>query len=348
MKVVLADPISWTVSGRQTGHYRAVAENYAAMFKGRDFAIAGGPIYKNWCDKLLELPCNQSSDVGHMKNKIAALQNCRALFREAGEAAVVLQSAGFATELLGVLFFADKKTKVFLIQYQPLGSRSLFCRILYSLARRKIHGVVCPNDEVGRSFGVDYCVVPDYIYTGDSKLVSKAGNDPRYDFVSAGMQHPNKGTLAFAEKVASSPHTMLIAGHVANAELKQKFTVLSANHPNIHLDLRYLNEEEYASTVASGRYAVMNYTDSYATRSSGVVFDFVHRRVPVVGRACKALQLISDNRMGYLYRSLADIDLEKLMDDEVYDEYKRNIEAYLRNANSQVKALLQFVAEENR
>ena len=204
MKVILADPISWTQNGVQGGHYRAVAENYAAVFEDLDFAIAGGPIYENWCDKLLKLPCNQSSNVGHLKNKIAALRNCRALFRKAGEAAVVLQSVGFATELLGILLFADQKSKVFLIQYQPLSSRSLFCRILYFLARRKLRGVICPNDEVGRSFGVAYCIVPDYIYVGDRESILNTGDEPQYDFTSVGLQWRDKGSLEFARRIAET------------------------------------------------------------------------------------------------------------------------------------------------
>lgn len=346
MKVILADPISWTVSGRQTGHYRAVAENYAVVFEGRDFAIAGGPIYKNWCDKLLELPCNQSSDVGHMKNKIAALQNCRALFREAGEAAVVLQSAGFATELLGVLFFADKKTKVFLIQYQPLGSRSLFCRILYSLARRKIHGVVCPNDEVGRSFGVDYCVVPDYIYTGDGKFASNDESEPEYDFVSAGIQCGDKGSLAFARKIAETKYTFLVAGRVTDPALKRELETLAANHPNIHLDLRYLTNTEYDKAIASGTYCVLNYTDAYSTHSSGVVYDMLYRGKPIVGRRCSALSIVEETGTGLLYDSLEDFAPDVLFDGRV-EGYKVSIRRYLSRSRDFARRLIDFLENSN-
>ena len=348
MKVILADPISWTVSGKQAGHYRAVAENYASIFKGRDFLIAGGPVYRNWCDRLLELPCNQSSDFGHLKNKIAALRNCRSLFRSAKGASVILQSVGFATELLGVLFFAGKKTNVYLIQYQPLTSRSWFSRMLYSFARRKLRGVICPNDGVGRSFGVAYCIVPDYIYVGKVESIPETEDAPRYDFVSVGIQHPDKGVLEFAKKVAESGYTMLVAGAVPSTKLKLSLESLAARHPNIHLDLRYLMEDEYDTAIRSGRYAVMNYTDAYSTHSSGVVLDFVYRGVPVVGHMCKALELISDNHMGYLYYSLTALKLENLLDGDVYNEYKRGIKKYLAKANSYIKSLLQFVIEENR
>ena len=342
MKVILADPISWTQNGVQGGHYRAVAENYAAIFEGRDFVVAGGPIYKSWCDKLLELPCNQSSNFGHWKNKIVALQNCRALFRSTKGASVVLQSAGFATELLGVLLFADKKSKVFLIQYQPLNSRPLFCRILYFLARRKLRGVICPNDEVGRSFGGAYCIVPDYIYVGDGESILDTGDEAQYDFTSVGIQCRDKGSLEFARRIAETEYTLLVAGHASNPAFKRDLETLAANHSNIHLDLRYLTKAEYDKAIASGTYCVLNYTDAYSIHSSGVVYDMLYRGKPIVGRRCSALSVVGETGTGFLYDSLEKFDPVVLFDGRL-ERYKASVRRYLSHSRVFARQLVDFL-----
>ena len=346
MKVILADPISWTQNGIQSGHYRAVAENYTSVFKGCDFIIAGGPIYKNWCDKLVELPCNQSSGYGHLRNKIAALRNCRALFRAANGALVILQSVGFATELLGVLLFANKKSKVFLIQYQPLNSRPWFCRMLYSFVRHKLRGVICPNDEVGRSFGVACCIVPDYIYTGEGESIPEIGNKSEYDFSSVGLQCRDKGSLEFARRIAETQYTLLVAGHVADPVYKKELETLAAAHPNIHLDLRYLTKVEYDNAIACGRYCVLNYTDAYSTHSSGVVYDMLHRAKPIVGRRCSALSVVEETGTGLLYDSLKDFNPVVLFDGRI-EGYKESIRRYLSRSRDFACRLIDFVENSN-
>ena len=345
MKVILADPISWTVSGKQTGHYRAVAKNYvAALSPFVSVVVAGGPAYQSVCDNVLILPQNQSDKYGHLHNKLVALRNCRALFHKAGENVVVLQSVGFTTLLIGILLYASRKNRLFLIHYRPIESYGLLYRVLWCFVKRKIRGVLSSSEEFGRTYDVPHISVPDYFYVGEDKPCKTI--DRIYDFVSVGIQHPDKGVLAFAEKVAKSQYTMLIAGTVPCAELKQNLESLAEKHQNIHLDLRYMTEDEYDMAIRSGRYAVMNYTDAYATHSSGVVFDFIYRGVPVVGRDCKALSLILDNRMGLLYRSLDEIDLDVTADDKVYAEFMANIDKYLGKTKSCVESLVHFILED--
>lgn len=345
--VYIADPISWTVSGKQTGHYRAVAKNYvAALSPFVGVVVAGGPAYKSVCDNVLILPHNQADEYGHLHNKLVALRNCRALFHKTGGNPVVLQSVGFTTLLLGILLYASRKNRLFMIHYRPIESYGLLYRILWRFAKCKIRGVLSPTEEFGRTYDVPYIVVPDYFYVGTKQI--REHINKIYDFVSVGIQHPDKGVLEFAKKVAGSRYTMLVAGTVPSMELKRNLESLAEKHSNIHLNLRYLAEDDYDRAVRSGRYAVMNYTDAYATHSSGVVFDFIYRGVPVVGRECTALQLISENRMGLLYRSLDKIDLDVAADDKVYAGFMDGIERYLKETNSYVESLVHFVVEENR
>ena len=68
-----------------------------------------------------------------------------------------------------ILLFFHKKSKLFFIQYSLEGLRNRIGRIFFRLAKHKIDGIICPNEDVGNGYGLPYCVVPDYIYTGTSE-----------------------------------------------------------------------------------------------------------------------------------------------------------------------------------
>lgn len=342
-RLYLADPVSWTVGGRQIGHCRAVVENYQALFgwSGR-FRVAGGPAYAAWCAELFRLPYGQSDARGHVRNKIAVLLNCWALFRAAHGETIVFQSVGFATLLLGILLFSSKSTRVFLIRYRSLANSGCVARLFFWLTRRKVAGVLCPSSEVGRSYCLPFCVVPDYFYVGSpqSFLVDRL---PTCDFVSVGIQSRDKGALEFAQRLKGTSLTMLIAGFVPDAAYATALRELASENPNVWLNLDYLDGETYARAISCARFCVLNYSDAYDDHSSGVVYDMLYRGKPIVGRRCRALDFVEREGLGFLYDDLDEVDFSALFESGREERYRGNLAAFLRRAGADVVRLADFL-----
>lgn len=341
-RLIIADIASHNSNGKSFGHYFAVAENYSRVL---GCTIAGGPIYRSKFEDALILPYDGLTTDNVVIKKWKQLMNCRALFRSTQGGTVILQHAALATAIFGTLLFKKKHTKLFLITYNDEGYNRPFMRFFYNMAKRKVNGVICPFEFVGRGYDLPAIVVPDYLYCEDQfQTLSKV--DKKYDLCVIGNITPEKGVREVIDLAIQQSVSLIVAGRPASPELEKELQYAVADHKNITAKFKYLSEEEYCQIISSSKYCVLNYQDkSYGTRSSGVAYDLLFRGIPIIGRHCTALDLIEEHGMGALFDNIADANLPKLLQKENEDVYKQNIEKYKALHKQYINLLKEFVAK---
>jgi glycosyltransferase involved in cell wall biosynthesis len=353
-KLFIADLRSHCSNGISTGHFFPVAAMYQQLLKERcDVVVAGGPVYKNRFkdDELLLLPHNVSGTT--LKDKWHTMKNAIKLFKEAKGQTIVIQQGTVVTAFIAIALFYHRTSKLFMIQYSNEGVRSFIKRVLYKFAKSKIDGMICPSDEIGCAYGIPYCVVPDYIYTGSVEKVKLSGDElglKKYDFCMVGRIAEEKGIVEAASFFARTKYKVVIAGKTQNAELDAKLRRACENASNIDLRIGYISEAEYQDLLENSKYTILNYQGEYSRRSSGVVYDTLFAGVPVIGQQCLALNFIKDFKIGYLYNKIQDLsekNLDDLLNDQTILLYKKHIIDYCQLHKSYKRKIASFVFNDN-
>lgn len=343
-RVIIADIRSMTVDGKAVGHYFSVAANYLDIFqKSCDVMVAGGPVFEQKFSDLIRLPYDTDEKLSVTENKKRVFCNIRQLFTECANDIIVLQCSAVATAYLGIFLYKPSTCKVFLIQYNTLGIDSFLKKTLFCLAKNKIDGIVCPNDAIGSAYGLPYCVVPDYIYTGEGLCADGSFESKKNDFGMFGLIVPDKGIIEAARFFAGSEYSVKIAGYPQDEQVKKELLDICRKGENIELNLGYLSEEEYISGIKNSRYCILNYSGAYSEHSSGVVFDILFNGVPVIGKKCRSLEFIEKNNIGLIYDDISDVRFETIMNPQVYETYLRNIEKYFVEQRKNADTLVSFV-----
>lgn len=347
-RLIIADIKSPNNKGISTGHFFAVADNYYKMFSAKvKTLIAGGPIYSSRFDdsQLLHLPNDvMLSGETLIKSKLKYMQNSWMLFKQAKGDTIIVQQGGVLTSFITIALFYHRKSRLFLIQYSREGVDSKLKKLLYSIVKHKIDGIICPNRMVGEAYARPYCVVPDYIYIGDSsRQPMKTYKDKKYDFCMIGRISPEKGIVNVARLLCNTKYKVLIAGKPQNDELAKSLHDICDDSSNIVLRLDYVSDADYLDYLNDSRYAILNYSGEYSKRSSGVVFDTLFNGVPVIGCRCSALQFIEDRGLGMLCGDIMQFNPEIVLNEEFHEECLNNIASYKKSHEQYKKELWEFV-----
>lgn len=337
-RIVIADLRSTESNGTTMGHYFAVADNYIDLLGKSRTVPAGGPLYAKKYAEYVELPYNTTKQDHPLKRWAKVLINAKALFTKCKDDTVVLQCSAVAASYLGIFLFKKKNTKLYTIQYNLMGLDSRFKRALFSLIKKKIDGVICPEKKIGLAYSKNICVVPDYIYVGDKRQVPTDTYTKKiYDFSMVGMICKDKGIVEAAERLKGTRYSVAIAGYPQTQEIKERLEVIAKSCNNIKLELKYLTEEEYDQFIRSARYCILNYSGAYSEHSSGVVFDVIFKGTPVVGTDCKSLAFIKEYGLGYVYDTIENWNPDILFSGKKYEEYQKKIsEYYLTHQKHQI------------
>lgn len=342
-KIFVADILSHTDEGKSVGHYFALARNYQELFGGR-VVVAGGPVYRMGFDtsELLVLPYNTSGT--GLKTRIKTFFNACKLFKEAQGHIIILQQCTTITMFLCIALFYHGKSRLYLIQYSSEGFRMKLGQIFFRFAKKKIDGIICPNDTVGNYFqGVPYCVVPDYIYTVNTENKTFSYKDKYYDICIVGRIAPEKGVVEVARYFSNTKYKVLIAGRPQTEELTKELREACEHSSNIKLHLDYISEQEYTDYLNNSKYAILNYSAEYSSRSSGVVFDMLFNNIPVIGRRCESLQFIEKYELGMVYDEICDINIEKIFDIDFYEKTQIRIKEYCKGMYKHAERLQRFI-----
>lgn len=348
-KIFISDIRSNVNNGKSIGHFIPVAKMYQRIFQQNNIIVAGGPIYRKYFNdsELLSLPYNISGT--SLLDKIRTMRNCIKLFNAAQGNIIVLQQSSVITSFIGILLFYHSKSKLFLILYSNECLKSRIGRFLYRLIKNKINGIICPTDNLGKTFNIPYCVVPDYIYTKEinqERIAYKDFEKTKYDFCILGRIAPEKGVIESAQKLAQTKYKVLIAGRAQTQDLEYKLRRICSDANNIDLILDYISDEQYIQYLNQSKYALLNYQQNYSERSSGVVFDMLFNDVPVIGKECFTLNFVREENLGYLYSCLDNFSPELVMHKELYNQYINNINHYKKKHSLFILKLRNFIGNE--
>ena len=349
-RIIIADLKSNNNNGICTGHYYALAENYRDVFSPFcEVKIASGPIYLKRFKKeeMLLLPYDYIAGESKIKNLIRIFFNARFLFKHVGkDDVVIVQQSQPAMILLVLLFTFFGQCKLFQIQYSEEPMRRFSFKVMMFFARKKIKGLICPNEIVGNAYRLPYIVVPDYIY------VEKETNKPRiaysekvYDFAFVGRIAKDKGVAEAVKAMGGKSYTLLVAGLPQNQEEENSLKDTAAKCSNIKLKLEYVDDDDYDNYINNSRYCVLNYQGTYVERSSGVVLDTIFRGVPIVGRKCRALQFVEDENLGFLYDDINEYNFSDLLNENKYASYLFSIDAYKLKFKKYRMKLVEYVMD---
>lgn len=341
--VVVADIDSCVgENGHLNGHFAFVASQYQRIL-GRDCCVAGGRPYLKF-EGFVRLPFCARRCGNRFINKLKNIANLFCLFRKARGGTVVLQSQAPVIVMLGVLLFA-RRERVFMIYYE--GLRGTLRRMLWRMMKRKVCGVICPNKRIGETYGIEYLVVTDYIYdvrqwTIDSELECK------YDFATVGILSAEKGVAESIRVIGRSGKRYLVAGRPRSESDRAWLEDAAKHYPNVELKIGYMSDDEYDSCIRQARCGLLNYSGAYSEHSSGVVFDFLFRNRPVVGRSCTTLDFIAEKGIGVVYSDLSRVNIEKTLESVTSKATKSAISDYLSWNARQADLLCHFVRGSSR
>lgn len=345
MKIYIADIRSRNVNGKSEGHYFSVAQNLKdVLSKRHNVSITGGPVYQANFAGTCCLPYDTNNSEAGLFSAIKTYINGKKALKLSNEETIIFQCTAI-TILLLLLTLNKVSSRVFLIQYDRMIMNSRLKRTLYKFAKKKITGVICPDDEIGHLLGKPYCVVPDYIYC--EPLGNTIDQEPDYDFGFFGILAAGKGILEAVTSLAGTDYKVKIAGRSGklpeDAEMMGELHTISKLHPNIELYEGYQTDEEYTRNILSVKYVVLNYSGSYELRSSGVILDAIYHRRPVLTTRRKLSQFVAENNVGVIYDDFKDLDLKMLISGETYGTFQRSIDLYLGKQTEIVDTLNSFI-----
>ena len=344
-RIIIADICSANNKGKSSGHYFSVAQNYIEMF-GEDFNIyvAGGPVYKqDFYNTHMELPYDHIVGESSFIEKWHELINCWHLFRHTKGDIIIFQSVSLITTYIAILLFYYGGNKLFFIQYYSESINSKLKKSLWTLIQKRVNGIICSSDRVGKSFGIPYQVVTDYVYTKKETMQALSYRDREYDLCLVGGIFRDKGQVEALRAFRGKGLKVLIAGKANEEGLEQEIAQIIKEDSNIEAHIGYVSYDDYYRYIRQSKYCVLNYSGTYNDRSSGVVLDIIFNNTPVLGHKCGALQLIADNELGYIYDSLDKIDFNTLFSPDKYDIYCKNISNYLSKQKEYIIELKTFL-----
>jgi len=342
---IIADINSPHIDGKIMGHYVPVARMYSSIFESEgNVFVCGAEPYNSYFDDSHFMCLPYSVNGTKIKHRIQNLLNCRSLFKQARGKIVIMQQCRDVLSHLGIALFKKKDTKVYIIRYSNKSIDNKVKRFIFNLCKKKIDGLICPSDKLGKEYGVRYLAVPDYIYLGSNDDAEAVPfNEKKYDFCIVGRIAPGKGAVESAKKLAGTKYKVIIAGKPENERIENDLKTICHNAPNIDLRLGFVSTEDYERFHKESKYTILNYEGEYSVRSSGAVFDTIFAGVPVVGRRCESLQFVDDYGIGYIYDSIDDFDIESVMDENLYNSYLTNINKYRLTHEQYKKELVEFV-----
>lgn len=348
--VIIADIKSQISDGEITGHYVSVAKNYSDVLKDSYIVrIAGGPTYSKYFTDAILLKHDTESKKCKIANQIFSIQNAVEVIKKAKKNILIFQHNGMMS-ILFALLLSKVDCKVFLIQYyDSVNERKIFSRWLFNAVKKKVTGILCPGENIGKVFGIPYCVVPDFFYQKNKSLNCTEELPQDIDFGFYGVISYDKGVLEAVRELGQYDCSIVVAGGVGKLDIDKEMIAelleYAKKNKRVVVDLRFLSTDEYEGYIKRTRYCVLNYSGVYMNRSSGVIFDALYARKPVLVKRRELTKFVEEWNLGFAYDNIDEVNFDFLMRNDVYREYKANIETYLTEQEVQIEKLIQFIKE---
>ena len=340
-KLIIADISGFSYRGMPSAHYWKVARDYYFLLKN-DFitSIAGPKIY----GKLLN-----DYPLKTLRYKIQGLksynvfENIKKIFYEIcnfkqvlahNPDIIIFQSCGFLSLIIGLIIFKPKK-RIYIMQYTNRLDSGIY-RKLYNYAKQRIEGTITGLYEVGQMYSDRVIVMPDYIYIEDT--FQKNQSRIKYDFLVCGIMFPEKDIEQVVEVFSKMKFKVKISGYFHS---KERFNLLkSIASDNIEIDDRYLSNKEYNLLIKQSKFVILPYKEHYNDATSGVVYDAIFRRKPIITKALNGMEFVRESNIGFLYKK----NIKEFFDtDYDYNELIKNIDIFLKQNQDYKMKIVNFI-----
>lgn len=350
--MIIADISSFSSNGHLIGHWPQVAQLYMkALQDSYDVKVAGSELYNSYFSNqdLIVLPySNQGLVELGMKEKIKKIRreikNCLMVLN-GDDPDILFQSSGFTSIIITLTLFGRKiKNKnIFLIEYGYYINNKID-RFFFRHAKKHINGILVSKDDVGRKYNCPYCVIPDYLYFEDPASKGAIKNI-QYDFAVVGTMNSSKDLASVVRAFRNTSYRVIIAGFFRDRESLR--TLKCQATKNITIKDQYLDDAEYSSIIEKSRFCLLPYKETYNNISSGVVYDYLFRKKPVIAKRLSSFQFIEDNRLGILYDTSPAEAIESIRSLN-YDLCVKHIEMFLETQKKITETMKKFVGEKRR
>ena len=290
-KIVLADYISWTDSkGVPIGHALKALQEYAEWIeKTFDVVFATHDTYFQGLPneyKKIRLPYHihagecYTSFLGKMKQLWISWWNIRKVFHTKEYKYIWFTNIDIF--LFFYLYFHRKQREVVVITIYlddfPRRYQKMIAQKVLGDIKLLIHS---NKDNCYR--GTNRMYIPDYLYNGN-KYNKYNGNIKKREVICVGNMGPQKELEALVETFSINGIPLKIIGKFSNNEqfeqLKKRVT------PNIVIEDRYLNYEQYLELLGEVQYCILPYReDAYSDKTSGVILESIFLDTVPITRA---------------------------------------------------------------
>lgn len=194
------------------------------------------------------------------------------------------------------------------------GKVSCILNYIYRKALRKLDGVIYSQE--GMACGHENTLyIPDYYY--DEKKYGKYKNIPKQEkAVCLGTMNPYKELTGLVKGFSRNKYELEIKGFFYDKRMYEELARMAG--PGIKIEDRILSEEEYYSTLAEAKYAVLPYDmKQYENRTSGVLQECLFLGTAPIA---PALLLKQNGMQGIGYNTIAELEnLQNLTADFSWD-----------------------------
>ncbi|GEM_PF-4788280 len=206
--------------------------------------------------------------------------------------------------LFAIAVFKKKEEhKVFAVVYLDyLKTGSLLKRMLVKRAYRNIN-LIITNENVARSIATsNKLVVPDYFYIEDQYKIER--RNIKFDFLIVGIMSDSKNLEDVLEAVHTKRglYSLKICGRFDDT---QRFKLLADKYNSsgfISIENEYIDDRKYKQLFSETRYLVLPYdVKRHSDRSSGVFYDSMYFKTPVIATRTIAFKVLEERGMGILY-----------------------------------------------
>jgi len=347
VRIVIADMCSLCDGQQSTGHYFAVAQNYVDMFENSaDVRVAGGPVYyQKFSANIIKLPYNHVAGETKWREKWHELMNCRTLCKSVRrEDVLIMQSVALVTAFIGILLFMHKTCRLYFVQYNTDCINSPIKRLLWKMVSPKVHGIIGTLDTVVQAYGKPSIVIPDYVYTCKQQISYLTYDERKYDVCMLGNIYRDKGTLEALQYLVGKGLKIIVAGKVGEPDLEDQIKTIAQSDSKVDLRIGYLPVNEYHEILGNSKYCMLNYRGRYNDHTSGVVYDALFHRTPVLATDTASTRMVKDYGLGVTFSNINDMSYSKIRDIASYADYQKNIDAYLNQQTAIVEQLYDFLS----
>lgn len=340
-KVIIADISGFSYGGMPSAHYWKVARDYYFLLKN-DFiaSIAGPRIYKKTLSGYPLITLNHK--IQGLKS-YSIFENIKKIFFEIcnfkqilahNSDIIIFQSCGFLSLIIGLIIFRPKQ-RIYIMQYTNRLNSDIY-RKSYNYVKQKIDGTITGLYEVGKIYSDRVIVMPDYIYIEEN--FQKNQSRMKYDFLICGIMFPEKDVEQVVKVFSKTKLKVKISGYFHS---KERFKLLKKSAAeNIEIEDKYLNNKQYNKLIEQTKFVILPYKEHYDEATSGVVYDAIFRRKPIITKALNSMEFVRENNIGFLYKK----NIGEFFDtDYDYNKLVKSIDIFLKQKQDYKMKIVNFI-----